>query len=120
IMNIEHHEEDREDLVYFLNNFLYNSNQQFKVFHPYVYNLMSVSSGGYNTRMAQFFSIVLASNDDNVKQLFSDRVTEDVLSELIINQLKLDEELNFKSSKYINLLPNLSRSYKNDLLFLRN
>lgn len=118
--NIDFSDENKLDLELFLNQYLFNSNSDIKVFHPYMYNFLpSVEEKNYQN-YAKFISDVLVQNDKKIINIFKDKESDDILTELILNHLEvitLENEYS-KIEKYQCLLPFLSNLYREDLIFI--
>ena len=116
---IEHDEDTEMALKEFLINFLYNQDKQIRVFHPFIFNLLSLNESEYNKKLAIFFSHALVNKNARIRELFLDKTTDDLLSKLIINNIDLMPNNNFSDDvKYENILPILSNLYQDDLLYL--
>ncbi|MBP2898888.1 DNA phosphorothioation-dependent restriction protein DptG [Escherichia coli] len=116
---IEHDDDTEIALKEFLTYFLYNQDKQIRVFHPFIFNLLSLNESEYNKKLAIFFSHALVNNNTKIKDFFLDKTTDDLFSKLIINNIDLLPNLNvYGDVKYQSILPVLSNLYQEDLLFI--
>lgn len=121
---IEYKTEAQEDLERFFRHFLYGTNRSMNVFHPYVYNFLPDPENDNprkkeNLRKyAAFISDVLVGDDHKVAEIFKDKKADDLLTELILDNLKVVPDTRKEKVKHQSLLPFLSSLYREDLLFM--
>jgi DNA phosphorothioation-dependent restriction protein DptG len=107
------------DFVRFLDQYL-SSGEEIKPIHPYLFNYIPVEKKFDNEfkKYAQFLSETLASENDDIKEIFKNKKAEDILTELILSQLDGLKEVKTKKRQYQLLLEPLVRCYQEDLLYL--
>lgn len=113
---IEFQNSSQLDLERFLRQFLFGSNHDMKVFHPYVYNFLP-DKESYR-KYAAFIADVLVNKDDEIIAIFKDKQSEDLLTELILENLEVKSAQIKEKGRYQGLLPFLSNLYREDLLFI--
>lgn len=118
IENIEYEEDDEFDLKRLLEQFLFNNQNQINPVHPYLFNYIPIIENENEiNKYAQFMRDVFTKEDQNLKGIFSDVSTEDILTELVIANL---DDLKHKEYPvlYKGNLPSLSKLYREDLKYL--
>ncbi|WP_379135211.1 DNA phosphorothioation-dependent restriction protein DptG [Paenibacillus sp. sgz500958] len=115
---IDFRNEAQLDLERFLRQFLFGANHDMKVFHPYIYNFLPVPEKENYRKFSKFIADVLVGENSEVVAVFKDKQSEDILTELILNNLEVKSHENKSKGSYQNLLPFLSALYQDDLLFI--
>ncbi|MBX9955709.1 DNA phosphorothioation-dependent restriction protein DptG [Peribacillus simplex] len=118
-------DDDRYDFVRFLNQYLFNQ-KEIKPIHPFLFNYIKVDKAKQNEygKYARFMNEVLVEDNEEIKAIFSNKETEDILTELILNKLDTlqgnleKKSVDFKSNHYQPLLPSLSKQYQEDMIYL--
>ncbi|MCM3741908.1 DNA phosphorothioation-dependent restriction protein DptG [Oceanobacillus luteolus] len=116
-----HNEDDKYDFVRFLKEYLFNKDS-IKIIHPFLFNYIRVEKKDQNefSKYGEFMNDVLIRDKEKFQGIFKNNDTEDILTELIINQNEIIKELNVKESKYDSLLQPITNLYEEDILFLSN
>jgi DNA phosphorothioation-dependent restriction protein DptG len=120
IKQINFQEETRVDLERFLKQHLYKQDDKMKIFHPYMYNYLRVPDKDLYKKYATFISDILVQDNDEIRSIFVNKNSDDILTELILKNLDLSKNDIEHSVRYQHLLPFLSKSYKEDLLYISN
>ncbi|KRF01093.1 hypothetical protein ASG89_26150 [Paenibacillus sp. Soil766] len=115
---IEFKNESQIDLERFLRQYLYSQNNNMKVFHPYIYNFIPVPEKDTYRKYAIFLSEILVQDEIEMKNIFTNKNADDILTELVLKNLELKAINNSDSRKYQLLLPFLSSLYKEDIMFI--
>ncbi len=115
---IEFNTEVQEDLERFLRHFLFGTNRSMNVFHPYIYNYLPAPEKDSLRKCAAFISDVLVEGDQAVAEIFRDKQADDLLTELILENLKVVSASRKDKGKHQGLLPFLSSLYREDLLYM--
>lgn len=107
------------DFVRFLNQYL-SSDEEIKPIHPYLFSYIPLEGKFDNEfkKYAQFLSETLASENDDIKEIFKNKKAEDILTELVLSQLEGLKEAKTKKRQYQLLLEPLVNCYQEDLLYL--
>lgn len=115
-------EEDRIDFTRFIDAYLFRDGQ-FNIIHSYLYNF--IGEGGKNQpvlkNLAEFINCVFIGDDEELQDIFKNKQTDDILTQLIIAEI---EPLVFEKGStadvvyYSNLFPKFTKLFKEDLKFL--
>jgi DNA phosphorothioation-dependent restriction protein DptG len=106
------------DFVRFLNQYLSNEDE-IKPIHPYLFNYIpNERFEGEFKKYAQFLSDTLALENNEIKEIFMNKKSEDILTELVLSQLDGLKEAKGKRRQYQQLLAPLVECYQEDLIFL--
>lgn len=114
--------EDKNNFLRFIKSFLFNENT-IKPIHPYLYNYMTTEKTYQNemSKYGEFLYDILIGSDQDMKRIFNNKNTEDLLTEIILSKMDFVRPVTSnKKSTYQNLLPVLSKIYKEDVLYLSN
>ncbi|MBB5180254.1 DNA phosphorothioation-dependent restriction protein DptG [Planomicrobium koreense] len=116
-------DEARHDFGKFIDEYLFNQ-KRLNTIHPYLFNFVateekiSTEAGKY----ARFLQDVLLQKDQEIKNFFINKETDDILTELIITNLDIlmqkKTDYSFPKERYQPFLPSISQLYKEDLRFL--
>ncbi|WP_077622436.1 DNA phosphorothioation-dependent restriction protein DptG [Sediminibacillus massiliensis] len=111
--------DDKYDFVRFLDQYLFNK-EDIKLIHPFLFNYIKVDKKNKNefSKYAQFMNDTLVTSRSDLKAIFNNKETEDILTELVLSQLDVLKETNEKGREYKPLLPSLSKLYQEDLMYL--
>lgn len=119
-------EDDKYDFIRFLTQYLFNQ-EELRPIHPYLFNYMKLDDKNMNEfkKYADFMSQVLVRENKEIKSVFNNKESDDIMTELILtkmSELHNDDDVNREKSKYKNeyqpLLDSLCNLYQEDLLFL--
>jgi DNA phosphorothioation-dependent restriction protein DptG len=112
-------EEASDDLIRFLDQYLF-SKEEIKPIHPYLFNYISYEDKQKNefNKYAQFMGDTLAADNEELREIFKNKNTEDILTELILSQLDALKEAKPSERQYQQLLHPLIKCYQEDLLYL--
>lgn len=120
-------ESENDDIKYdfsrFLNHFLFKNNREIKPIHPYFFNFIPLSDGKNQKeeiKVAQFMREVLIIDNNILKDVFNNDGGQDILTNLILENLKPLKRIAQKDSDYQTLMNVISSLYHEDLLFLSN
>jgi DNA phosphorothioation-dependent restriction protein DptG len=118
----EDKEDDKYDFIRFLDQYLFNQ-KEIKPIHPFLFNYIKVKNKNKNednelSKYAHFIRDILALDNKEVKEIFSSRGTEDILTELIIRNLDALTEDKRLKMEYEPLLRPITEQYQEDLVFL--
>ncbi|WP_419883512.1 DNA phosphorothioation-dependent restriction protein DptG [Peribacillus sp. B-H-3] len=113
-------EDDKHDFIRFLNQYLINQDD-INPIHPFIFNFIKVDKrlnneyGKYATFMYENF----VKGNQEIKQVFHNRETEDILTELVLSKMDvLEEENSQQKQEYQPLLHSFTKLYQEYLLFL--
>jgi DNA phosphorothioation-dependent restriction protein DptG len=114
-------EDDKYDFIRFLDQYLFNQ-EEIKPVHPFLFNYMKAEKKNNNdselNKYAHFIRDILAFDHKEMKEIFSSRETDDILTELIISNLDALTEDKPLSMEYEPLLRPITKLYQEDLVFL--
>jgi DNA phosphorothioation-dependent restriction protein DptG len=114
-------EEAAGDFVRFLDQFLFNQ-EELRPIHPYLFNYIKLDKNHKNEfgKYAQFMNEVLVGDDSKIRDIFNNKESDDVLTELILEKMgNLEDKSSQRNKKqYEPILSSLVRQYKEDLLYL--
>jgi DNA phosphorothioation-dependent restriction protein DptG len=118
----EEKEDDKYDFIRFLDQYLFNQ-KEIKPIHPFLFNYIKVKSKNRNddnelSKYAHFIRDILAMNHKEIKEIFSSRETDDILTELIISNLDALTEDKPLKIEYESILWPITEQYQEDLVFL--
>ncbi|MCM2603458.1 DNA phosphorothioation-dependent restriction protein DptG [Rossellomorea marisflavi] len=107
------------DFIRFLDRYL-ASDDKIKPIHPHLFNYIPVEKKFENEfgKYAQFLSETLASNSESIKDIFKSKQSDNILTDLILNQLNGLRPTKEKKQQYQLLLKPLVQRYQEDVLFL--
>lgn len=114
-------EDDKYDFTRFIDNYLFNQ-EDIKPVHPYLYNFSKIEGKQKSefAKYGQFMCDVLVNGNEDIINLFKNRESSDILTELILKNvdgLKKSEGSNVKNS-FEPLQKQLVQLYQEDLLYL--
>lgn len=118
--NLEYkNEDDMHDFVIFLEQYLF-SQEEIKPIHPFLYNYIKVDPKKKNEfrKYAQFLNEVFVQNNIEIKSLFSNKESDDILTELILSNMGALKEEKRKKRQYEPLFSSFIKLYQEDLLYL--
>jgi DNA phosphorothioation-dependent restriction protein DptG len=113
-------EEASYDFIRFLDQYLFNQDE-IKPTHPFLFNYIKVEDKKLKSefdKYADFMCDTLVKDNENIKKVFNNKETEDILTELILSQLDALQKSKTKPQKYEPLLEPLSRLYQEDIVYL--
>ncbi|ALC90599.1 hypothetical protein AM500_12995 [Bacillus sp. FJAT-18017] len=114
-------EEAVADFVRFLDQYLFNQDE-IKPIHPFLFNYMKLDKKLKNEfgKYALFMSETLVGENDKIKQVFKNKKTDDILTELILEKLSDFEKAVEPNSnqQYQPLLEPLRKLYQEDLFYI--
>lgn len=113
-------EDAREDLTSFIDQYLFNDTE-IKTVHPFLFNFIAKEkSKNEESKYARFASDIFFINNEDIKQFFLSRETNDVLNETIVTALgeQITEPQKVKEKEYDQLLPDLVTLFNEDLRYL--
>ncbi|MRX73054.1 DNA phosphorothioation-dependent restriction protein DptG [Bacillus lacus] len=112
-------EEASDDFIRFLDQYLF-SKEEIKPIHPYLFNYITYEDKQKNEfkKYAQFMGDTLASGNRELREIFKNKNTEDILTELILSQLDALKEAKPSDKQYQQLVQPLITCYQEDLLYL--
>lgn len=106
------------DLARFLNQYLFN-NEQIKPIHPYLYNYIPFEAKSDEQKYANFLFDVFASNHPQISNIFNKSESADILTSLILDNIKgIQESSKKRPSEYQMLSNNISQLFISDLTYL--
>jgi DNA phosphorothioation-dependent restriction protein DptG len=105
------------DLKRFLNQYLFNE-EEIKPIHPYLYNFIPPQSKAEEEKFAIFMNHILIQ-DKSLQEIFSKQHTDDILTNLILENLSGVQELKTeRKGKYQVLTNKISELFEGDIRFL--
>ncbi|AZV62921.1 DNA phosphorothioation-dependent restriction protein DptG [Peribacillus frigoritolerans] len=118
-------DDDKFDFVRFLNQYLFNQDDIQPV-HPFIFNYIKLDKAQKNEfgKYARFMSEVLVKGHPEIKSIFTNKDSEDILTELILNKLdtlqenKDEKQDKLKKDHYQPLLPSIAKLYQEDMVYL--
>ncbi|MEX3623301.1 DNA phosphorothioation-dependent restriction protein DptG [Viridibacillus arvi] len=116
-------DEAKHDFIRFIDSYLFDQTT-IKAVHPYIYNFLETNPKEKNdfSKYGAFLCDVLAGENENIKEVFTNKDTNSILTELILDKIDHLKEAQLrkrlKTSIYEDLLPSLTELYKSDLMFL--
>lgn len=117
MQQIEYKPQHENDLERLLKQYIYSEKIKFNVFHPFMYNFLPSENTAYKN-YAWFMADILVDDSSVLKPLFANKEPDNLLSEIVLNNLKLQEnQLNDRKS-YQPLLKVLTKHYQDDLVFI--
>lgn len=114
------HEDDKHYFIRFVDQYLFNQ-EEIKPIHPYLFNFIKINSSLNNEfgKYSNFMNSVLAIGNLEIKTIFKSKETDDILTELILNEMDVLKELEQeKKEQYQALLEPFTRLYQEDLIYL--
>lgn len=113
--------EDKNEFVRFIKSYLFENNT-FRPIHPYLYNYVtSETYQGEMSKYGQFLYDVFINSDNEIKRIFSNKKTDDLLTEIILSRMDSVELLKeARKHEYQNLMPVIGKLYREDVLYLSN
>lgn len=122
--NIDFQDDDeaRIDFTRFIDTYLFREGQ-INIIHSYLYNFIGESEKNQNVlkNIAEFISSVFIGEDEELKQIFKNKETDDILTRLIINEIEplvVEKRTKAETVHYSNLFPKITELFKEDLKFL--
>ncbi|AMO86771.1 DNA phosphorothioation-dependent restriction protein DptG [Solibacillus isronensis B3W22] len=114
-------DEAKVDFIRFIDNYLFND-ENINIVHTYLYNFIGGSEVNQSIlrNLAEFINDVLIAQDSEIEEIFKNKETDDILTQLIIgevDQLISSKPLN-QDQGYSDLLPSFTQMFRNDLKFL--
>ncbi|MBM7691629.1 DNA phosphorothioation-dependent restriction protein DptG [Peribacillus deserti] len=113
-------EDDKYDFIRFLSQYLFNQ-EEIKPVHPYIFNFIKVDKKLNNEfgKYASFMYESFVKGNQEIKNVFGSKETEDILTELVLSKMDvLEEQKNKQEKEYQPLLPAFTSLYQEDLLYL--
>ncbi|GAA0503170.1 hypothetical protein GCM10008986_33510 [Salinibacillus aidingensis] len=112
-------DEEQYDFIRFLDQYLFNK-EDIKLIHPFLFNLITVDKQNKNefNKYGQFMKDTMLLNKEEVKGIFNQKESEDILTELILSQLDLLKDSPAKKREYKPLLKPLANLYQEDIIYL--
>ncbi|MGG3563173.1 DNA phosphorothioation-dependent restriction protein DptG [Neobacillus rhizosphaerae] len=115
-------EDDESDFVRFLNEYLFNQ-EEIKPIHPYLFNYIKLDKNLKNEfgKYAQFMNETLIKNHPDIKKIFSNKDSDDILTELILEKMTTLEKMKNSSEtqkQYQSLLGAFTELYQEDIIYL--
>jgi DNA phosphorothioation-dependent restriction protein DptG len=116
-------EDDASDFVRFLNEYLFNQ-EEIKPIHPYLFNYIKLDKSLKNEfgKYAQFMNETLIKNHPDIKEIFSNKDSDDILTELILEKMTTLEKKKGSSEthnqQYQPLLGTFTELYQEDIIYL--
>lgn len=125
-------EDDVHDFVRFLDQYLFNQ-EDIKPIHPFLFNYIEIETDKNKKfknefgKYGQFISETFVNDNPEIKAIFNNKESEDILTELILDKLNGVEEYsnnaqnqvgNKKGKQYQPLLGEFTRMYQEDILYL--
>lgn len=116
-------DESKFDFIRFIDSYLFNQ-EEIKPIHPYLFNYLEVEEAYKNEfeKYGQFIYEVFVCEDSDIKAIFNDKSSDDILTELILKSMEGLEggqrKINPKKKHYQPLLQNFTSIYREDLKFL--
>lgn len=109
--------EEQPNLKRILKQFIYNNQNYVNLFHPFMFTLINTPNKSEFRNFAQFLSDILIQNNNDIKRIFLSKNTDNLLSDLILNNLDVIE---LENSKYVYqpLLDELTKKYQEDLMYI--
>lgn len=114
-------EEAKVDFIRFIDNYLFND-ENINIIHTYLYNFIGESEVNQSIlrNLAEFIKDVLIAQDSEIKEIFTDKETDDILMKLILGEV--DQLISSKPLKheqgYSDILPIFTQIFREDLKFL--
>jgi len=108
------------DLKRFIEQYLFNKEKSINPIHPFLFNYVPISNSKNENELkkyAQFMIDVFVQENNDIKTIFNEKNSEDILTELIIGKLEDLKSENYMK-QFIPLLPSLSQLYQEDIIFL--
>ncbi|WP_411334433.1 DNA phosphorothioation-dependent restriction protein DptG [Metabacillus indicus] len=107
------------DFKRFISQYLFE-HEEIKPIHSYLFNYLKVDDKNSNEfkKYAQFMSDTLSQGNQQIKDIFLDKTSDNILTELILSQLEPLKESKRKDQQYELLFPPLIKNYQEDLIFL--
>lgn len=116
-------DEAEYDFIRFIESYLFE-NKNLQAIHPYIYNFLSTGeiSDTEFSKYSKFMSDVFVQQDPAIKEVFRNKDTEDILTEVILNNIdKLMQDTGYTVvPQYQSILQGLPKIYLEDLKFLTN
>lgn len=116
INEVECSDDAAYDLKRFLEQYLFFEGEEIKPIHPFLFNYVP-STFKENERFAQFIKDILVNENEKIIGVFNNKQSDNILTELILNKVHSLKE-DKKTLTYQNLLPNFTKLYEEDLLFI--
>jgi DNA phosphorothioation-dependent restriction protein DptG len=115
-------EDDASDFVRFLNEYLFNQ-EEIKPIHPYLFNYIKLDKNLKNEfgKYAQFMNETLIKNNPDIKKIFSNKDSDEILTELILEKMTtLEKKKNSSEThkQYQALLGPFTDLYQEDIIYL--
>ncbi|KIV56073.1 hypothetical protein AM501_20595 [Aneurinibacillus migulanus] len=120
IKEVECEDDAAYDLKRFLEQYLFNQQNEIKPIHPYLFNYVSIVNTNHERELkkyAHFIKDTLSKDDPHVKLVFNNKESEDILAELILSKLDVLEAKKM-NVEFQPILDTLATRYQEDLLFL--
>lgn len=112
-------EDDKFEFVRFLDQFLFEDDQ-IKPIHPYMYNYLKTKNDYKKEfgKYAQFMNEVFVRGNEEIKEIFNSKKSDDILTELILNNLQNLHEREDEPTQYQVLVNPFVKLYQEDLLYI--
>lgn len=118
--NVEFDNEDEKfDFIRFLNEYMFNNNE-IKPIHPFLFNYLETDRKNKNeiAKFSQFINDILVNNNKEIKLIFNNKNTDDILTELILSKLDSLKEMKTSKQVYEPLMSPLIKLYQEDITYL--
>lgn len=120
---IDFQEDDsaRIDFIRFIDAYLFNEDQ-IKIVHTYLYNFIGESESNQTVlrNLAEFINSVFIEDNEEIKQIFKNKETDDILMKLIISEIEdlVEEKKKSQKTEYSNIFPNFVQVFQDDIQYL--
>jgi DNA phosphorothioation-dependent restriction protein DptG len=114
------HEDDMYDFVRFINDYLF-SHKEIKPIHPYLFNYIALE-GKKNefVKFARFIIDILIQDNQKIEEIFKNKETDDVLTELIMEKVESLKPRKEEIQQYQPLMSSIIKLYQEDMIYLSN
>ncbi|WP_085524489.1 DNA phosphorothioation-dependent restriction protein DptG [Tuberibacillus sp. Marseille-P3662] len=108
------------DLKRFINEYLFNNENEIKPMHPHLFNYIKLNKTHQSefTKYASFIYDALVGNDREIKEVFDNKHSDDLLTELVLEHLDGLEVRNKNQTTYSSLISPIAHYFKEDLEYL--
>ncbi|TWD92194.1 DNA phosphorothioation-dependent restriction protein DptG [Neobacillus bataviensis] len=112
-------EDDRYDFIRFLNDYLFNEDE-IRPIHPFLFNYINVDRKYKNEfgKYANFMKNILIQDNKEITNIFKDKASDNILTELILGNIYELEKTNPIKKQYQPLLGSITKLYQEDIIYL--
>lgn len=112
-------EDDRYDFIRFLDDYLFNQDD-IRPIHPFLFNYIKIEKKHKNEfgKYANFMKDFLIEDNKEITSIFKEKVSDNILTELILDNLYELENTGPINQQYQPLLSSLTKLYKEDIIYL--